>query len=261
MTWGFPFCKLGLGGLGRQVSLTCHPVSPFFHPMSSPTAHHENGRNHIGAICEIRAVAIVLSEATGARTRKDKAPAVNASTPPGVRDTSESSLVNPRSTSPHHPQQEAYVTVDALKNFMSTMTDTIMRQVSKQVQRAMQAANWVRPLPHFDYVPTTTCTPSHWLTRVSSPRHTDRDCKASQSNRNGRPRTGNHDWLPAATTRPSSWPDQGQSAKYTTTSTPYATHSRRTAWFEEQEQTSKPRRETLGWPQRTPERCSRRERT
>ncbi|KAJ8423201.1 LOW QUALITY PROTEIN: hypothetical protein Cgig2_015224 [Carnegiea gigantea] len=42
---------------------------------------------------------------------------------------------------------EAYVTVDALKNFMSTMTDVIMQQVSEQVKKAME-------------VPTEGCEPS-----------------------------------------------------------------------------------------------------
>ncbi|KAJ8423014.1 hypothetical protein Cgig2_013486 [Carnegiea gigantea] len=116
--------------------------------------------------------------------------------------------------------------MDALKNFMPTMTDTIMQQASKQVQRAMEAANSARPLLHFDYVPTTACEPSHWLTCVLSPHHTDRDYEASQSNRNGRPRMGNHDRLAAVTSLLSSRPDQGQSAKSTTASKPYTTHFR-----------------------------------
>ncbi|KAJ8426921.1 hypothetical protein Cgig2_010439 [Carnegiea gigantea] len=51
--------------------------------------------------------------------------------------------------------------VDALKNFMSSMTGTITQQVTKQVRRIMEAATSARPLPHFDYVPTAGCEPSH----------------------------------------------------------------------------------------------------
>ncbi|KAJ8435871.1 hypothetical protein Cgig2_028579 [Carnegiea gigantea] len=89
---------------------------------------------------------------------------------------------------------------------MSTMTDTIIRQVSEQVQMAMETANSTRPLPYFDYMATTACEPSHRLMRVPSPHHTDKDREASQSNWNGLPQTGNRDRLAAATTRPSSRP-------------------------------------------------------
>ena len=74
---------------------------------------------------------MVVSEATRARTRKDQTPAVDVSVPPKVQDTSESSRENPGSPSQHPPEWEAYVMVDALKNFMSTMTDIIMHQVSE----------------------------------------------------------------------------------------------------------------------------------
>ena len=67
---------------------------------------------------------MVINEPTRAQTRKDKAPAVNSSTPPEVQDASESLWANPQSASLPLPEREAYVTVDALKNFMSTMTDT-----------------------------------------------------------------------------------------------------------------------------------------
>ncbi|KAJ8431110.1 LOW QUALITY PROTEIN: hypothetical protein Cgig2_015678 [Carnegiea gigantea] len=55
---------------------------------------------------------------------------------------------------------------------MLVMTDTITRQVLEQVKRAMEAANSARPLPHFHYVPTTGCKPSHWQNR-----HTTTDCR------------------------------------------------------------------------------------
>ncbi|KAJ8420162.1 hypothetical protein Cgig2_009444 [Carnegiea gigantea] len=117
---------------------------------------------------------------------------------------------------------------------MTVMTYTITRQVSEQVQRATKAANLARPLPHFDY-------PSHWHARAPSPHDTKRDREASQLKRSGPPYTGNHYRHAAAVTRPSSHPARGQTTKSTTASTPYATHSRWTVWFEEQEQTSKPR--------------------
>ncbi|KAJ8433007.1 hypothetical protein Cgig2_010983 [Carnegiea gigantea] len=109
---------------------------------------------------------------------------------------------------------------------MSTITDAIMRQVSEQVQRAMEVVNSARPLPHFDYMTTAACEPSQRLMREPSPHHTDRDREALQSNQNGRPWTGNHDQLTVTTTRRSSRPDQGQLTKSITASTPYITHSR-----------------------------------
>ncbi|KAJ8435429.1 hypothetical protein Cgig2_013927 [Carnegiea gigantea] len=41
------------------------------------------------------------------------------------------------------------------------MTETIPQQVLEQVKQAMEAANSTRPQPHFDYVPTAGCEPSH----------------------------------------------------------------------------------------------------
>ena len=40
----------------------------------------------IGVVCGERAVTMVVSEATQARSRKDKAPAVNTFAPPDVQD-------------------------------------------------------------------------------------------------------------------------------------------------------------------------------
>ncbi|KAJ8437658.1 hypothetical protein Cgig2_028596 [Carnegiea gigantea] len=107
------------------------------------------------------------------------------------------------------------------------MADTITRQVSEQVQKAMEAVNASRPLPHFDYMPTTGCEPSHQHTREPYPHHLEKDQEASRSNRSGRPYTGNIDRRAAAATQLSGYPVQDQRAKSTTTSTPYATHSRR----------------------------------
>ncbi|KAJ8447013.1 hypothetical protein Cgig2_033582 [Carnegiea gigantea] len=53
------------------------------------------------------------------------------------------------------------------------MTDTITRQFSEQVQRAIEAAHSTRPLLHFNYVPTTGCNPSHQHTRNE---HTTIEC-------------------------------------------------------------------------------------
>ncbi|KAJ8435827.1 hypothetical protein Cgig2_017122 [Carnegiea gigantea] len=128
------------------------------------------------------------------------------------------------------------------------MTYTITRQVSEQVQRAIEVANSASPLPHFDYVSTIGYEPSHRCARIPSPYRTKREREASWLNRSGRPYTGNHGQRAIAATRPSNHPVQGQTVKSTTTSISYATHSRRTVWLEEQKQTSKPRGEASGWP-------------
>jgi len=85
---------------------------------------------------------MVVGEATRTRTRKDKAPTVNTFMPPEVQGTSESSRANPLLASSPLPKREAYVMVDALKNFMSIMTDTITRQVSEQVKRLWRRRTW-----------------------------------------------------------------------------------------------------------------------
>ena len=80
---------------------------------------------------------MVVSEATRARTRRDKALAVNTPVPPEVQDALESSWANPRADRLFPPEREVFVTMDALKNFLTTMMDAISRQVSEQVRRAM----------------------------------------------------------------------------------------------------------------------------
>ncbi|KAJ8430453.1 hypothetical protein Cgig2_030109 [Carnegiea gigantea] len=97
----------------------------------------------------------------------------------------------------------------------------------------MEAANTARPLPYFDYVPTHRGEPSHRQEQVPSPRYTDRKREISRSNRSGRPYTEQQGRCAAA--RPSGHLTQGATTKSTTASTPYATHSRRTTWLEEQE--------------------------
>ncbi|KAJ8430913.1 LOW QUALITY PROTEIN: hypothetical protein Cgig2_015395 [Carnegiea gigantea] len=59
--------------------------------------------------------------------------------------------------------------VDALKNLMSTMTDSITRQVSEQVKRVIKATNLARPLPHCDYIPTHGGELSHQPKWIPSP--------------------------------------------------------------------------------------------
>ncbi|KAJ8423869.1 hypothetical protein Cgig2_009497 [Carnegiea gigantea] len=95
----------------------------------------------------------------------------------------------------------------------------------------MEAANSARSLPHFDY-------------RVPSPHYIEREREVSQSNQSSRPYTEQQGRCAVA--RPGGRPTQRATAKSTIASTPYATHSRRTSWFEEQEQASKPRREISG---------------
>ncbi|KAJ8427839.1 LOW QUALITY PROTEIN: hypothetical protein Cgig2_029756 [Carnegiea gigantea] len=68
---------------------------------------------------------------------------------------------------------------------MSTITDTITRQVSEQVKRAMKAVNSTRSLPHFDYVPTNGGEPSHRQERVPSPYYTE--LELSRSSRSSQP--------------------------------------------------------------------------
>ncbi|KAJ8424279.1 hypothetical protein Cgig2_011180 [Carnegiea gigantea] len=85
----------------------------------------------------------------------------------------------------------------------------------------MEAAYSARPLPHFDYVPTTGCEPSHQRACVPFPYHTERKREASRSSWSGRSYTRNHDWNADAATRPSGHPERGQTVKFTTASTPY----------------------------------------
>ncbi|KAJ8424033.1 hypothetical protein Cgig2_017720 [Carnegiea gigantea] len=53
------------------------------------------------------------------------------------------------------------------------MTDTILSQVTDQVKKAIGAANFARPPPIFDYVPTTGCGPSHRHVPIRSCHHSD----------------------------------------------------------------------------------------
>ena len=72
------------------------------------------------------------------------------------------------------PEREAYITLDKLKNLMSTMTDTILQQVIEQVKKTIEVVNSTRPLPTFDYVPTAGYEPSHRHTPLGSQSRSDK---------------------------------------------------------------------------------------
>jgi len=118
---------------------------------------------------------MVVSEVMRAQTRRDKAPAMEVPAPPKAEDASESSREDPRSIGQYPAGREAYVMVDALKNFMSTMTNTLMQQVLEYVKKAVEAASSAKPLLCFEYVPTVAYEPSHRHAPVVSRRHSDGD--------------------------------------------------------------------------------------
>ena len=104
----------------------------------------------------------------------------------------ESSQVDPSPVVQPPVRQEAYITVDALKNFMSTMTVTIMQQVCEQVKKAVEAVSTARPLPRFEYVPTGGCEPSRRRDPVTSPRRNERVQEAPHGGGDRQSREDNH---------------------------------------------------------------------
>ncbi|KAJ8433849.1 hypothetical protein Cgig2_032060 [Carnegiea gigantea] len=107
------------------------------------------------------------------------------------------------------------------------MADTITHQVSEQVKRVMEAASLARPPPPSDYPLVHEGEPSHRLEGIPSPRPTERGREVSRSDRSGRPGPGQ---LRRRTAMESTGhPTQGTATGSATASTPYATHSRRTA--------------------------------
>ncbi|KAJ8426121.1 hypothetical protein Cgig2_005766 [Carnegiea gigantea] len=84
--------------------------------------------------------------------------------------------------------------VDVLKNLMSTMTDTILQQVTEQAKKAMEATNCARPIPTFDYVPTMGCEPSHRHAPIRSHCRSDEVREMACPEKDGRSLDGNHDW-------------------------------------------------------------------
>ncbi|KAJ8421483.1 hypothetical protein Cgig2_014961 [Carnegiea gigantea] len=113
--------------------------------------------------------------------------------------------------------------VDALKNFMSTMTVAIMQQVSKQVKKAVEAASSARPLLHFEYVPAMDCEPSCKYDPVASPRHNERVQGASHVDEDRQSREENRDHSIGANAYPNCRPGHKRLAKSTPTSTPART--------------------------------------
>jgi len=69
---------------------------------------------------------MVVSDVTRARSRRDKAPMVVIPATLVVGYASESSRANPPRSGSAPPEWKAYVTMDTLKNLMTTMTDTIL---------------------------------------------------------------------------------------------------------------------------------------
>ena len=116
-----------------------------------------------------------------------------------------------------------------------------------------------RPLPNFEYVPTAGGELSQRQDPVPCLYHARREREVTQSQRSGRPcarRPERQD-----TARLDDRLVQGAMTMSTTTFTPYVTHSRWTAWLEEQEQISKPRGEPSGRRGLNPERYTFRGRT
>ncbi|KAJ8439079.1 hypothetical protein Cgig2_009222 [Carnegiea gigantea] len=96
---------------------------------------------------------MVVSDTTRARSRRDKAPITDVLAAHEVQDALKSSRASSHSIGQSLPEREAYIAMDAPKNFMTTMTNTILQ--------TMEAANSTRPLPTFDYLLTTGYEPSY----------------------------------------------------------------------------------------------------
>ncbi|KAJ8449157.1 hypothetical protein Cgig2_027159 [Carnegiea gigantea] len=121
-----------------------------------------------------------------------------------------------------------------------------MQQATEQVKKAMEIANSALPLPHFEYEPTMGCEPSYRCIPGMSHRHNDEVREVSCSNRGRQSWREDRDQSVEADDPQSRHLSQGRPVTSTTASTLYAMHSRCTAWFEEQQQTSRPRGETSG---------------
>ncbi|KAJ8434743.1 LOW QUALITY PROTEIN: hypothetical protein Cgig2_001946 [Carnegiea gigantea] len=92
----------------------------------------------------------------------------------------------------------------------------------------MDAASSARPPPAFDYPLVHEGERSHRPEEIPSPSPMERGWEVSHSD--GRPHTGR-----CTAMEPTGRPTQGTTTGSATASTPYATHSRRTTWLEEQE--------------------------
>ncbi|KAJ8430594.1 hypothetical protein Cgig2_001679 [Carnegiea gigantea] len=76
---------------------------------------------------------------------------------------------------------------------MSTVTGSIIQQVSKQVKKAVEPTSSARPLPCFEYMSATGCEPSHRHSLVVFHRHGEGMREAPHADRNGRSRGVNRD--------------------------------------------------------------------
>ncbi|KAJ8434115.1 hypothetical protein Cgig2_024233 [Carnegiea gigantea] len=118
------------------------------------------------------------------------------------------------------------------------MADAITRQVSEEVRRAMEVAGTANPILPLEYPFAREGEPSHCLEEMLSLRPMEHSREVARSERSDRLPTGRHEGREAMELI-------GRSARETiavlaTASTHYAKHSRRTAWLEEREQTSRP---------------------
>ncbi|KAJ8425695.1 hypothetical protein Cgig2_018917 [Carnegiea gigantea] len=111
--------------------------------------------------------------------------------------------------------------MDALKNFMSTMTGTIMEQVSEWVKKAVETASSARPLPRFEYVLITCCEPFYRHAPMVSHRHGEEMREAPHADRNGRSWGERRDRSIVTDALHNSRPSHGRQARSTTALTLY----------------------------------------
>ena len=190
---------------------------------------------------------MVVSDATRVRMRRENAPAVGPSAPPTVEDASESSRAGPRPVGALQREPPAYVMVDALQGLMSTMADAITRQVTEQVQRALEM-NGARNLSN---------ALGHLGPRAESPREELGSLRSRGLAREGRsyqvPHLQDERQKDCATLDVACRSERVRTVASTTASTPYATHSRQSGWLQEQEHTSRIIREQSRGRRRSPE--------
>jgi len=167
---------------------------------------------------------MVVSNATRARSRRDKVPITNISAAAEAQHTSESSRADPRSIG-QRLEYEAYVMLDALKNFMTIMTDTILQQVTEQVRTTMEVVNSMRLLPTFDYEPTVGCKPSYRRAPMGSLCQSDEGREITLPGRNERSYERNHDCSRGVDAQRAHLAAPGRLANSATASTLYVTQS------------------------------------
>jgi len=98
---------------------------------------------------------MVVSDATRGRIRRDKQPTtnpidMNIGGPFGVpvpHDTSQSSQACPPLNEYRTPSGKAYIKIDAFKNFMAMVTDSLLQQVMDHVERAVEETTHRNTLP------------------------------------------------------------------------------------------------------------------